>query len=150
MARALPFVSSDPVLMLPYVAASSDSGVWLEGKLATFLGCSGAVLTLKISKGGGAVPGAVPGPRFRRTVRGWGGTCVSCIVLCVAGRDVHAAKLQAAFCQDSSARVRRAVFYAWLALQQRVQGCDDYVDWDMSALQFIKGRCTDRFAPRCM
>ena len=65
-------------------------------------------------------------------------------------RDVHAAKLQAAFCQDSSARVRRAGFHAWLALQHRVQGCDDYSEWDMTALQLIKARCTDRFAPGCM
>ena len=59
---------------------------------------------------------------------------------------VHASKLQAACSQDSSARVRRAGFYAWLALQEHLQGSDDCSDWDKTALQFVQGRCADRFA----
>ena len=68
LARVLPCVSSDALLVLAYVrAASSDSGVWLDGKLALL--CAFAVLALTISKGGG-VPGAVPGPRLRHTLPG--------------------------------------------------------------------------------
>lgn len=63
---------------------------------------------------------------------------------------LHVAKLQAVFSQDSSAKVRRAGFHAWLALQQRQQGTEDCSDWDMSVLQVVKARCADRFVPRCM
>lgn len=52
---------------------------------------------------------------------------------------------QAVFSQDSSAKVRRAGFYAWLALQERHQGSEDCSEWDMSALQIVKARCVDRF-----
>lgn len=68
----------------------------------------------------------------------------------------HATQLQAVFSQDSSAKVRRAGFYAWLALQERHQGSEDCSEWDMSVLQVVKARCMDRsgsdaceMVPRC-
>jgi predicted CxxxxCH...CXXCH cytochrome family protein len=58
----------------------------------------------------------------------------------------HAKKLQVVFCQDSSAKVRRAGFYAWLALEARRHESEDCNEWGMDVLQVVKARCVDRFA----
>ena len=56
----------------------------------------------------------------------------------------HATKLQVVFSQDSSTKVRRAGFRAWLCLQELCQGSYDCNDWDIEALQVVKARCLDR------
>lgn len=64
---------------------------------------------------------------------------------CQVPADAHATKLQVVFSQDSSTKVRRAGFLAWLGLQELWQRSFDCNDWDIDALQVVKGRCLDRY-----
>lgn len=57
-------------------------------------------------------------------------------------------KLQATFCQDSSVKVRRSAFHAWVDLQrQHWAGAPECGSWEESQLRALQERCTDRFVP---